>query len=271
MSAPVAPLHVRRAGPRDGRPVVLLHAGVADHRMWDGLVTSLAERHDVLAPDLRGFGGSTDMPPGAWSHVEDVAATLDALAVRDAHVVGCSLGAGVAAELAATRPDLVAALLLVAPGGPLIGEVTEELRTFFRAEGEALAAGDVDAAVEATVTTWVDGPRRTGSAPVAALEAVRDIVRTMQREAFELQLTWPDEVFEAEEELDPPLAERLGQLGAPTTVLLGDLDVDAIVLAAERIVATVPGAALLRWSDAAHLPPLEHPGRFAALVGDWLG
>lgn len=262
-----APLHHERRGPEVGAPVVLLHAGVADHRMWAELVRELEEAYDVVAVDLRGFGGSTTRPAGPWSHVEDVAATLDALGVGAARVVGCSLGAGVAAELAATRPDLVSALLLVAPGGPLITEATDQLRTFFRAEGGALEAGDVEAAVEANVATWVDGPHRSDE---PGLEPAREAVRTMQRAAFELQLAWPDEVFEAEQELDPPLEERLGALAVPTTVLLGELDVDAILLAADRVVATVPGAELVRWPDAAHLPPLEHPGRFADLVRSWL-
>lgn len=265
-----APLDHARRGPAGGAPVVLLHAGVADRRMWADLEQELAEGHDVLSVDLRGFGASATEPSGPWSHVEDVAATLDALEVRAARVVGCSLGAGVAAELAATRPDLVASLLLVTPGGPLITEVTEQLRTFFRAEGTALEAGDVEAAVEANIATWVDGPQRSRQ-PAPDLEPVREAVRTMQRAAFDLQLTWPDEVFEAEQELDPPVGERLGDLAVPTTVLVGELDVDAIVLTAERVAATVPGATLVRWPDAAHLPSLEHPGRFADLVRSWLG
>jgi 3-oxoadipate enol-lactonase len=257
------PLHHRRRGPADGAPVLLLHAGVADRRMWEDLASS----YDVLSLDLRGFGVSGSRPDGPWSHVQDVAATLDALEVRAARVVGCSLGAGVAAELAATRTDLVASLLLVSPGGPLITELTDQLRAFGRAEGQALAAGDVDTAVAANVSTWVDGPRRSGE---PGLESVREAVRTMQRAAFELQLSWPDEVVEDEQELDPPLDERLGDLAVPTTVLVGELDVDAVLLAADRVASAVPGATLVRWPDAAHLPSLEHPGRFAELVRSWL-
>lgn len=75
-------------------------------------------------------------------------------------MIGASFGAGVAVEVALTCPAAVRSLLLVAPGGSLITEVTPALRAFFDAEGAALNAADVDAAVEANLACWVDGPSR---------------------------------------------------------------------------------------------------------------
>ena len=94
------------------------------------------------------------------SAVEDVMDTLAALDIARCHLVGASFGAGVAVELALTPPDLVASLFLSAPGGSLIAEVTPDLRAFFDAERAALAGDDLDAAVEANLVWWVDGPRR---------------------------------------------------------------------------------------------------------------
>lgn len=71
--------------------MVLLHAGVADSRMWEAQARALDPRFRVLAPDLRGFG---DRPhePGQFSHAEDVLALLDAEGLEHAAVVGASFG-----------------------------------------------------------------------------------------------------------------------------------------------------------------------------------
>ena len=61
-----------RAGPRGDLPVILLHAGVADRRMWDSLWSALAVERDVVRLDLRGFGESTTRPRGMLSPVDDV-------------------------------------------------------------------------------------------------------------------------------------------------------------------------------------------------------
>lgn len=252
-----------RTGPGDATPLVLLHAGIADRRMWDPLLGRLAASYDVVRVDLRGFGESATPPEGPWSHAEDVAATLDALGVDRAHLVGCSLGAGVCVELALVRPTLVASLVLAAPGGALLTEVTDDLRAFGRAEAAAMEAGDLDAATEANVRHWVDGPDRPAG---SASAEVRERVRAMQRHAFELTRDWPDAVWEAEEEPEPPVADRLGEVAVPTLVVSGGLDMDTVRLAADRVATTVPGARHLVWADVAHLPSMERPDDFASEV-----
>lgn len=251
-----------RAGPGDGVPLVLLHAGVADRRMWEPQWEDLTAVHDVVRLDLRGFGESDRRPVGAWSTHGDVLATLDYLGVAAAHVVGCSFGAGVAVELALTRPELVASLLLVSPGGALIEERTPELAAFIEAEGDALDRGDLDAAVRANVDTWVVSPRRSHA---EVDPAVRDLVGRMQRRAFEVTADWED-VEDAEVELDPAAPARYGEVVAPTLVLTGGLDLDAVQVAASRVVAGVPGARRVAWPGTAHLPSLERPAEFTRLL-----
>src|SRR4051794_36286788 len=120
-----------REGPRGATPVVLLHAGVADRRMWDLLWPALVAERDAVRVDLRGFGASVERPSGALVPVGDVLTTLDALGVEAFELVGASYGAGVAVEIALTAPDRVASLLLSAPGGSLIAEATPDLQAFF--------------------------------------------------------------------------------------------------------------------------------------------
>jgi pimeloyl-ACP methyl ester carboxylesterase len=252
-----------RTGSGGGTPVVLVHAGIADRGMWDPVLAPLAASYDVVRVDLRGFGGSGTPPRGPWSHAADVAETLTDLGIDRAHLVGCSLGAGVCAELAVTRPELVASLVLAAPGGALLTEATDDFREFARAEGAAMEDGDLDAATEANLRHWVDGP---GREPGAAPAEVRDQVRVMQRHAFELTHEWPDAVWEGEEEADPPVADRLAEVAVPTLVVSGGLDMDTVGLAAARVAATVPGARHLEWPDVAHLPSMERPDDFATEV-----
>ena len=92
--------------------VLLLHAGIADRRMWAPQIDALeAAGHRVLAPDLPGFGDAALEPPT----VDYVAFAVDLLD-GPAAIVGCSFGGRVALEIAGSRPDLVRRLVLVAPG-----------------------------------------------------------------------------------------------------------------------------------------------------------
>jgi 3-oxoadipate enol-lactonase len=162
------------------RPVVLIHAAVCDRRMWDGLPAPAGRR--VVRMDLRGFGDSTSRPNGPFSHHADVAGLLDELGIQAAHLVGVSMGAGVAAEIALARPDLARSLLLVAPGGALrAGPPSTQLEAFWEAEEAALESGDIRAAVEANLRTWVDGP---GRLPSDVDPEFRASVGAMQRQAF---------------------------------------------------------------------------------------
>jgi pimeloyl-ACP methyl ester carboxylesterase len=97
-----------------GPPVVLLHAGVADLRMWDPLVPLLSDDHQVVRYDRRGFGRSP-LSPGGFSHVRDLVDLMDGLELGSAAVVGASAGGYVALAFAALHPDRVGALALLAP------------------------------------------------------------------------------------------------------------------------------------------------------------
>ncbi len=260
----VPDLALDRAGPTGDLPVVLIHAGVADRRMWQPQWAGLTAVRDVVRVDLRGFGETGARPDGPLAPRRDVLAVLDDLRIPRAHLVGASYGAGVAVEVALTDPGRVASLLLAAPGGALIPEATDALRAFGRAEDLALEAGDLDAAVEVNLVTWVDGPGQ----PVDRVAAdVRALVARMQRRAFELTSDWDDL---DEDELDPSALERLHEVDVPTLVLSGALDVDAVDLAATAVLTGVRGARQVMWPDVAHLPSLERPDAFLGLALAWL-
>ena len=237
-------------GDGDGDPLVLVHAGVADARMWHAVVPALARAHRVVRYDMRGFGATRSMP-GAFSDADDVRALLDALRIERAHLVGASAGGLHALELAAIAPDRVASLVLLDAALPDI-EPSPRLLAFAEAEESAIELGKIDEAVAVNVRMWA----QDSTAEVQAL------VADMQRVAFELQLREGADPGE----LDPPVSERLAQIAVPVTVAYGDRDVEDFVAVATRLHAELPHATLHVIEGAGHLPALDRPEDVAQLI-----
>src|SRR5687767_4146475 len=99
-----------------GDAVLLLHAGVADRRVWDDVAPALgAAGYRAIRYDVRGMGRSAP-PTEPHSLVADALAVLDAAGVDAAHFVGLSQGAATSVDTALTHPGRVRSLTLVAPG-----------------------------------------------------------------------------------------------------------------------------------------------------------
>jgi pimeloyl-ACP methyl ester carboxylesterase len=238
-----------------GPGIVLVHAGIADARMWDPQWELLARDHRVLRLDLGGFGRAT-LEPGPLCHAADVLATMDRADMPTATIVGASMGGAVSIDLAVAHPERVDALVLV--GSALAGRTwSDDLRAAWDAEWEALEAGDLDGATTQAVRFWVDGPNRPeGSAPAD----VRALVTQMQRTAYELQL--PLDGLVDETELAPDAHQRLAELTMPALVVDGAEDVADFRAIARDLVAALPDARAATIADAAHLPSLERPEEF---------
>ncbi|MCK9793587.1 alpha/beta hydrolase [Isoptericola sp. 4D.3] len=251
------------AGDPGAPAVLLLHAGVADRRMWDGLAPALGGPFRVIRPDLRGFGDSP-LPVGGpeYTNAGDLAALLDDLGVEDAAVVGASFGGKVALELASAHPGRVRELVLLCPAAPGVPD-TEASDAFDAEEGRLLEAGDVEGAVRLNVTTWL-GPD--------ADDAAREALAVMQRQAFEVQLA-ADAAASAAGVPEPgpsPVEVDLAGIHVPTFVVEGAHDMDMLRACARHVAATVPGAELSVLEWAGHLPALERPDAMLALLLDVL-
>lgn len=251
------------AGDPGSPAVLLLHAGVADRRMWDAVAPALAHAFRVVRPDLRGFGDSP-LPADArpYTNAGDVAALLDGLGIPDAAVVGSSFGGEVALELATAYPDRVRELVLLCPAAPGVPD-TAASDAFDAEETRLLESGDVEGAVRLNVTTWL-GPE----APAEAAEALAG----MQRRAFEVQLA-ADAAASAAGVPEPGpdgVEVDLAAIRVPTFVVEGAHDMDLLRACARHVAASVPGAelSLLEW--AGHLPVLERPDAILALLLDVL-
>ncbi|MFI5926029.1 alpha/beta fold hydrolase [Micromonospora sp. NPDC051543] len=244
-----------------GSPVVLLHAGIADRRMWRGVVPALAARHRVIVPDLRGYGES-ELPPTPFAHHDDVAGLLDALDLPQAALVGCSFGGSVAVDTALAHPDRVSALALfdTAVSG---NEWSDEANDLWDELVGEVDPDDFVAGAAGEVRFWVVGPARQ---PADVDPELLAFAQEMDQRALAAELA-----LGAVEvgELTPPAIDRLGELKIPVLVTAGAADVPDIRQLADRIAAEVPGAVRLPdVPDAAHLLPLERPDPVtAALLG----
>ncbi len=163
-------LRVRRAG--TGTPLILLHGYPQNGACWHRVAPALAERHDVIVPDLRGYGAS-DAPPGDAAHdtyskramAADVAALMDALGIDAAHVMGHDRGARAAYRLALDAPERVRrlALLEILPTAEYWRAMDAEFAMAvyhwcFLAQPhpmpERLIAGDPEGYVRHTLAAW---------------------------------------------------------------------------------------------------------------------
>ncbi|OKI71094.1 alpha/beta fold hydrolase [Micromonospora sp. CB01531] len=246
-----------------GSPVVLLHAGIADRRMWRGQVPALAAQHRVLVPDLRGYGDS-ELPPSPFAHHDDVIGLLDALGVARAALVGCSFGGKVAVDTALAYPDRVSALALF--GAPVSGnEWSEETEQLWDELVGEVDPEDFAATAAGEVRFWVVGPTRRPEDVDPELIRFAD---EMDRRALAAELA-----LSAVEvcELDPPAIDRLGELAMPVLVGTGADDLADLRRLADRIAAEAPhGVRLPDVPDAAHLLPLERPEPVNAALLDFL-
>lgn len=243
----------------EGPEIVLLHEGICDSRMWEPQWETFTHSHRVLRFDFRGYGRSP-LEPGPFASARDAIELLDRHGFDRAAFVGVSLGGRVALEVALAAPERVAALVLVGSGLPG-HDWSERMQATWQEEEAALRAGDLDKAVEVSLRTWVDGPRRR---PEDVDGDLRARVGEMQRRAYELQLPLEDEVDE--ELLVEDVAQRLGEITAPTLVLIGEEDVPDLHAIADRLATGIPGARRATIANTAHVPSMERPREFNELV-----
>jgi len=254
-----ASLYYEVAG--EGYPLLLLHAGIADSRMWDEQFPIFAQHYRTVRYDLRGFGQS-QWHAGPFAAYEDPVALFRALGVQRAYVLGISFGGKIALDFALTHPELVASLILVAPS--VSGTYpSEKIRQFFQEEDALVEKGDLQGATELNLRLWVDGPQRT---PEQVNPMVRQRVYEMQYSAFTILMPEDSE----EQEVQPPAITRLAEIRVPTLIIVGDLDLPEKLKLSEQLATSIPGAKLEVIAGAAHMVSMEQPQKFNDIVLNFL-
>src|SRR5260221_3457877 len=254
-----APLYYEVTG--QVQPLLCIHAGVADSRMWDEQLEVFARQYRVVRYDLRGFGQSS-FPAGAFANYADPAALLDFLNIKQAHVIGISFGGKIALDFTLAYPERVLSLVLVAPSVGGHKPAAEVLR-FGEEEDALLERGDLAVATELNLRMWVDGPRRTAEQVDAA---VRQKVPEMQDPGFTVAM--PDEVEELS--LNPPAITRLAEVQVPTLLIVGDYDIPDKLALTQKLAAEIPNARQVIIPGVAHMVSMEKPEEFNRVVLDFL-
>ena len=261
VDVPGARLYYEIAG--EGDPVVLLHGGLLDRRMWDGQFPFFAQRYQTIRYDMRCSGESQSLPSAEpYVPYQDAYHLLQALSLQKAVLVGLSGGARFAIDLAIAHPEMVRKLVLVSPG--MSGYEFMDAWTGQRAEELKMAVmqGDLARAVEVFLVMWTDGPSRS---PEQVDHAARERIRQMAAHSMELgahALRF--------RELEPPASGRLAAIHVPTLIVLGDRDTSDIQVIGKLLHEQVAGSELVLIPGVGHTLVLENPAEFNVLAAQFL-
>jgi pimeloyl-ACP methyl ester carboxylesterase len=219
VNVPGSSLYYEAAGA--GPPVILLHAGYLDRRMWDDQFALFARSYRVIRYDARGFGrsGPADTP---YSSFEDLRAVIRALTRTRVTLVGASLGGAACLDLAATHPDLVEKLVLVGPGLSGYAWPREDLNERWRVEARAALA---NADTVGVALAWAHSGYLL---PASTQPAVAAKLRTLLADnvGFWKGLLGHPEGYDTAP--SPPALHRLSTIRSPTLLIVGSRDVRAV-------------------------------------------
>lgn len=238
-----------------GEPVLLLHPFPFHGGIWEGQLERLAGRMRLIAPDLRGFGGSErgagDGPLTMDQHADDMAALLDHLGIEAATVCGVSMGGYVAFALWRRHRERVRALVLCDTRAAADTEAARRARAQLairvRREG-------TKAAVDAMLPNLISPTTRREHSEIEA--RLREIAESIE----------PETIVRALEGLAgrPDSTELLPTITVPALVLHGAEDATVPVDESRAMAERIPGAELRIIDGAGHLPMVEQPEAFDA-------
>ena len=247
----------------DGSPIVALHPGVGDSRIWQSCAPVWADAgHRVVAYDRRGFG-NTRYEAESHDDLADLVAVTAATEARPAMIVANSMGGGLALDLALSYPDHVASMVLIAPSPS--GYIYDDW-PFAAAEAEqddlvaaAEKSGDVDLLNRLEVCYWLDGVDQPEGRVAGA---ARDLMIEMNGRALRAEPTGDT----AERPGAWPL---LGHVSAPVLVVVGEYDLPGIHLQCSELAEALPSGKLRTIEQSAHCPSLDRAEDLNGLVLDF--
>lgn len=233
--------------------IVLLHGFTHTGASWDPVVAALGERYRALAPDIRGHGAAAKRRPVTLDAVLD---DLDKLAPARFTLAGYSMGGRIALHAALALPRRIERLFLIG-ASPGIADPAERAA---RLQADARVAADIRrSSIEEFAARWAQTPVLAGQSPAVAAAAHRDRLRgTPKRLAGALRGLGTGAL--------PPLWDRLGELEAPATLIVGERD-GTFVGVARAMQELIPRATLELVPGAGHAVHLEAPDNVAALLG----
>lgn len=247
----------------EGDPVVFLHAGIADSRMWNNQFAVFAQQYRVLRYDLRGFGQTTVTEPAPFTHHDDLHALMNHLGIERATLIGCSNGGRAAMNTLLAYPDSALALVMVcsSPGG---FKFDGESPALWEEAVAAFDSGDLEKTSRLETQLWAVGPQRS---PDAVPQAVLDLVYDMNLIALKNEVA---ENTGEEQSMSPPAVERLAEIQVPVLVIVGEDDSPVTHASGNFMEATLADVKKVLMPNTAHLPSMEHPTDFNRIVLEFL-
>jgi GrpB-like predicted nucleotidyltransferase (UPF0157 family) len=241
----------------EGEPLVLLHSGYTDMRLWDDQFDAFSKYFKVVRYDIRGFGNS-DRPGEKFSHYEDLKALLDYLNIEKANFIGVSMGGSIVIEFALEHPDYVNSLIL--SGASLNGfNITVDEASKVRSElGMSIVTRDKD--FDSSVDLMLKDPMWKQSNPIAH-EHLKDMF-------MDTSLEWI--LGDIIQQANPPAAQRLSEINKKTLIIVGTEDSLPILEIAGFLQANITGAEKVFINSTGHLPNLDKPEEFNKHVLDFL-
>ena len=253
-------LHANVQG--DGEPLLLLHGFTGSHRNWEAFIPRWSKQFQVIAVDLLGHGLS-DCPadPQRYSMehtVRDLTSLMDQLGVRQANVLGYSMGGRVALSLAIMAPDRVSRLILESASPGLRTSVERNSRI---AGDEALADRIERDGIEAFVDYWENIP---------LFQSIKQLPDEVQRSAREQRLRnnllgLANSLRGLGTSAQPSWWERLSELTLPVCLIAGEKD-EKFDLIARELNKAVPQSVYTKVSDAGHIVHMEQSHTFDTIV-----
>lgn len=240
-----------------GDPVVFLHGGFGDRRMWNDQFAEFAKNYFVVRYDQRGFGKS-EKPTAAYSPVSDLEMLLNHLKIDNAHLVGNSLGGYLAIDFAILKPSRVRSITVVAAGPSGIEppkEDTDRMKAVFKVAK--------DEGLDKATAMWIQNPMVSVT---SKLPKTASLLKTMIEDnagIFQMKF-WPFE------QTNPPSVKRLNEIKVPALIIIGDKDTAGVQNAAETAATGITGAKKVIIKGADHLPQMDNPAEFNRILAQFL-
>lgn len=244
-----------------GEPLIMIHGGFLDRRMWDDQFDLFGRWARVIRYDLRNHGLSHGQAD-TFSYHQDLSRLMEALGIAKAKIIGLSLGGAIAIDFALTHPEKVSGLVLVSSGLGGYELKDSAVKALEPKLAEAMRRKDINMYSEYFMRCWTDGPRRTsGGVNASVRRKVGELCRATLRRWNENTSPRP---------LDPPALSRLSQIHTPTLFVLGELDMLGIKDIAGLVCRDIPGARKVTIKGAGHMVNMEKPEEFNEVVGEFL-
>lgn len=240
-----------------GHPLVLIHGFTLDTRMWDEQFEAFAQRYRVIRYDARGFGKSANPSGESYAAADDLRALLEHLGVERAHILGLSMGGAYAVDFALCYPEATSSLIAVDSvlGGYQWQEWGPTLASVFSAARES--------GVQAAKEVWLNSPLLAPALEKPDVAArLRQIVSGYSGWHFVNENPFPA--------LDPPAIQRLGEITAPTLVIVGERDLPDFHAIADILGQRIPNTRRTVLPVVGHMSNMEDPDGFNEAVLSFL-